>query len=190
MDGFLKINPITNQKINVIGFSFGGLIAGHLSYQFSNSNIFPEKIVLIGPGGLGAKRGPMQDMVRRTPDMTNYQILEAHKKNLGILMFANPSNIDDLSLYIQLQNTKHHRTKSRPISATDTLTKILSKQNVPIYVIWGEKDSTVGPYLEERMTILRKVNPNVRFHLEFNSGHWIMYETPERFNKIFKKILN
>ena len=105
-------------------------------------------------------------------------------------MFANPSNIDDLSLYIQLQNTKHHRTKSRPISATDTLTKILSKQNVPIYVIWGEKDSTVGPYLEERMTILRKVNPNVRFHVEFNSGHWIMYETPERFNKILNKILN
>ena len=42
MDGFLKINPITNQKINVVGFSFGGLIAGHLSYQFSKSNIVPE----------------------------------------------------------------------------------------------------------------------------------------------------
>ena len=189
MDGFLKINPITNQKINIIGFSFGGLITGHLSYQFSKLNIFPEKIVLVGPGGLGAKRGPMEDMVRRNSKMTNNQILQAHKKNLAILMFSNPLNIDDLSLYIQLQNTKHHRTKSRPISATDTLTKILSNQKVPLYVIWGEKDSTVGPYLEDRMVILRKVNPNVRFHVELNVGHWIMYETPERFNEVLINIL-
>jgi len=190
MNGFLKINPINNQKINVVGFSFGGLIAGHLSFQLIKSNIVPAKVVLVGPGGLGAKRGPMQEMERRTPKMTNKQVLEAHKKNLGILMFANPSNIDDLSLYIQLQNTKHHRTKSRPISATDTLTKILSNQRVPLYVLWGEKDSTVGPYLEDRMIILRKVNQNVRFHVEFNSGHWVMYETPERFNEILINILN
>ncbi len=189
MDGFLKINPITNQKINIIGFSFGGLITGHLSYQFSKLNIFPEKIILVGPGGLGAKRGPMEDMVRRNSKMTNNQILQAHKKNLAILMFSNPLNIDDLSLYIQLKNTKHHRTKSRPISATDTLTKILSNQKVPLYVIWGEKDSTVGPYLEDRMVILRKVNPNVRFHVELNAGHWIMYETPERFNEVLINIL-
>ena len=190
MDGFLKINPINNQKINIVGFSFGGLIAGHLSYQFTKSNITPEKIVLVGPGGLGAKRGPMEEMVRRTPEMSDIQVLEAHKKNLGILMFANLSNIDNLSLYIQLQNTKQHRTKSRPISATDTLTKILSKQKIPLYVLWGEKDSTVGPYLEDRMIILRKVNRNVRFHIEFNSGHWIMYETPERFNEVLIDILN
>ena len=132
----------------------------------------------------------MEEMVRRTPEMSDIQVLEAHKKNLGILMFANLSNIDNLSLYIQLQNTKQHRTKSRPISATDTLTKILSKQKVPLYVLWGEKDSTVGPYLEDRMIILRKVNRNVRFHIEFNSGHWIMYETPERFNEVLIDILN
>ena len=42
------------------------------------------------------------------------------------------------------------------LSATDTLTKILSKQN-SLYVIWGEKDLTVGPYLEDKMTILRKL---------------------------------
>ena len=70
------------------------------------------------------------------------------------------------------------------------MTKILSKQKTPLYILWGEKDSTVGPYLEDRMIILRKVNPNVRFHIEFNSGHWIMYETPERFNEVLIDILN
>ena len=66
----------------------------------------------------------------------------------------------------------------------------MSKQKTPLYVLWGEKDSTVGPYLEDRMIILRKVNPDVRFHVELNSGHWIMYETAERFNEILCNILN
>ncbi len=189
MDGFLKIKTPNYNQVSIVGFSFGGIIAGHLSSHLMNSIVTPENIILVGPGGLGAKRGPMEEMVRRTTSMTNEQILEAHKKNLGILMFADKSKIDKLSLYIQLQNTKQHRTKSRPISATDTLTKILSKQKIPLYVIWGEKDSTVGPYLEDRMTILRNINPDVRFHVEFNSGHWIMYETPDIFNKIVSNIL-
>ena len=188
-EGFLKINPINNQNICIVGFSFGGLISGHLSFQFLKLNIMTKKMILVGPGGLGAKRGKMKEMVRRTKEMTSKQILDAHKKNLSILMFSNPSKIDELSLYIQLQNTKHHRTKSRPISASDTLTKILSKQEIPLYVIWGEKDSTVGEYLEDRMIILRKINAHIRFHIEYNTGHWIMYESPERFNEILNSIL-
>ena len=53
-------------QVNIIGFSFGGLIAGHLSFHFAKSGVAPEKVILIGPGGLGAKRGPMEEMVRRT----------------------------------------------------------------------------------------------------------------------------
>ncbi len=187
--GFLQIISDHTVNLNIVGFSFGGLIAGHLAFQLKKSKLHVDKVVLVGPGGLGAKRGPMEEMIRRTPDMSNKQILEAHKKNLSILMFAKTTNIDALSLYIQIQNTKSHRIKSRPISSTDTLKKILSKQRIPLYVLWGEKDSTVGPYLEERLTILRKINPNVRFHIEFNAGHWIMYEKPKSFNKILYKIL-
>ena len=82
-----------------------------------------------------------------------------------------------------------HRIKSRPISATDTLAKILKKQEVPLYVIWGEKDASVGVYLEDRMTILRSINPKVRFHVEFNIGHWIMYENEVLFNDILNNII-
>jgi pimeloyl-ACP methyl ester carboxylesterase len=69
------------------------------------------------------------------------------------------------------------------------LTKILEKQDVPLFVVWGEKDASVGAYLEDRMEILRKVNKNVRFHVEFNIGHWIMYENEIRFNKILEDII-
>ena len=112
----------------------------------------------------------------------------AHKTNLEILMIHDSKKVDDFSVHIQKQNTDAHRIKSRPISATDTLAKILEKQDVPLYVIWGEKDASVGVYLEDRMAILRKVNKNVRFHVEYNIGHWIMYENEKKFNDKFNTL--
>ncbi len=179
----------TNDNLILCGFSFGGLIAGHLSYELIQRKIKPEKLILIGPGGLGAKRGEMNTMIARHPKMSEEEIYNAHKINLEILMMYNPEKVDNFSIHIQKQNTDAHRIKSRPISATNTLSKILEKQDVPLYVIWGEKDASVGVYLEDRMAILRKVNKNVRFHVEYNVGHWIMYEEEKMFNKILEDII-
>ena len=173
----------------ICGFSFGGLISGHLSYELIQRKFCPKKLILVGPGGLGAKRGDMKTMIARHSKMSEEEIYDAHQTNLKILMIHNSQKIDDFSVHLQKQNTDAHRIKSRPISATDTLTKILEKQDVPLFVVWGEKDASVGVYLEDRMAILRKVNKNVRFHVEFNIGHWIMYENENIFNKILEDII-
>ena len=184
----LKITDLDN--INLVGFSFGGLISGHLSYQFLKKGIKLKNLILVGPGGTGARRGPMREMIRRTPQMSFDEILRAHFENLKILMINKPKYIDQLSLYIQLENTKNHRLKSRPISATNTLIKILEKQDIIPYLIFGEKDATVGPYLEERISIFRSACKDIRIHVEIEAGHWIMYEKPESFNNLIKKIIN
>ncbi len=184
----LKITDLDN--INLVGFSFGGLISGHLSYQFLKKGIELKNLILVGPGGTGARRGPMREMVRRTPKMSFEEILRAHFVNLKILMINDPKNIDLLSMYIQLENTNNHRLKSRPISATNTLIKILEKQNIIPYLIFGEKDATVGPYLEERISLFREACKDVRIHVEIDAGHWIMYEKPDRFNNLIKEIIN
>ena len=187
---FRKLNITDLDNINLVGFSFGGLISGHLSYQFLKKGIELKNLILVGPGGTGARRGPMREMVRRTSKMSFEEILKAHFENLKILMINNPKNIDLLSLYIQLENTNNHRLKSRPISATNTLIKILEKQNIIPYLIFGEKDATVGPYLEERISLFREACKDVRIHVEINAGHWIMYEKPDNFNKLIKEIIN
>ena len=173
----------------ICGFSFGGLIAGHLSYSLIERGINPEKLILVGPGGLGAKRGEMKNMIPRHSKMTEEEVYQAHKTNLEILMMHDKKKVDEWSVHIQKQNTDAHRIKSRPISSTDTLARILKKQNIPLYVLWGEKDASVGVYLEDRMAILRNVNNKVRFHVEFNLGHWIMYENEIIFNKILDDII-
>ncbi|MDA9632318.1 alpha/beta hydrolase [Alphaproteobacteria bacterium] len=180
---------ISEDKPIICGFSFGGLISGHLSYELIQRKFRPKKLILVGPGGLGAKRGDMETMIARHSKMSEEEIYNAHQTNLKILMMHNSQKVDNFSVHIQKQNTDAHRIKSRPISATDTLTKILEKQDVPLFVVWGEKDASVGVYLEDRMAILRKVNKNVRFHVEFNIGHWIMYENENIFNKILEDII-
>ena len=173
----------------ICGFSFGGLIAGHLSYNLIERGLNPEKLILVGPGGLGAKRGEMRNMIARHSKMSEEEIYQAHKKNLEILMMHDATKVDDWSIHIQKQNTDAHRIKSRPISSTDTLARILEKQDVPLFLLWGEKDASVGVYLEDRMSILRDINSKVRFHVEYNLGHWIMYENDAVFNKILNNFI-
>lgn len=173
----------------ICGFSFGGLIAGHLSYNLIERGLNPEKLILVGPGGLGAKRGKMRNMIARHSKMSEEEIYQAHKTNLEILMMHDATKVDDLSIHIQKQNTDAHRIKSRPISSTDTLARILEKQDVPLFLLWGEKDASVGVYLEDRMSILRDINSKVRFHVEYNLGHWIMYENDVIFNKILNNFI-
>lgn len=173
----------------ICGFSFGGLIAGHLSYNLIERDLNPEKLILVGPGGLGAKRGEMRNMIPRHSKMSEEEIYQAHKTNLEILMMHDATKVDDWSVHIQKQNTDAHRIKSRPISSTDTLARILEKQDVPLFLLWGEKDASVGVYLEDRMSILRDINSKVRFHVEYNLGHWIMYENDVVFNKILNNFI-
>ena len=188
VDCIMELIDISENPI-ICGFSFGGLIAGHLSYQLISKGIKPKKLILVGPGGLGAKRGVMEEMIARHSKMTESEVYNAHKRNLEILMMSNPEKVDDLSIHIQKQNTDAHRIKSRPISGTDTLAQILKQQNVPLYVVWGGKDASVGAYLEDRMAILRSINSEVHFHVEFKLGHWLMYEDEKIFNELFQKII-
>ena len=167
---------VGQQKIILAGFSFGGAIAGHVASLMASQI---EHLVLLGPGGTGAPRGEMSDLIRRTKEMSREEIREAHRRNLEILMVQDASCIDDLALYIQETNTGMHRLKSRPISATDTLARVLVGAPYPVSVLLGEFDASVGKYRPEREVILRRSVPNVEIEVIPNVGHWLMWESDE-----------
>ena len=165
---------IGQQKIILAGFSFGGAIAGHVASIMADQI---EHLVLLGPGGTGAPRGEMPDLIRRTKEMSREEIRDAHRRNLEILMVKDASCIDDLALYIQETNTGMHRLKSRPISATDTLAQILVGAQYPVLVLFGEFDASVGKYRSEREVILRQSVPHVEIEVVPKVGHWLMWES-------------
>jgi len=98
-----------SEPLQIAGFSFGGVIAGHLAAQLGDRI---RTLVLVAPGGLGAKRGEMPDLIPRSPSMATEEVEAAHRRNLEILMLADPSRVDDLALYLQQRNTALHRVKS------------------------------------------------------------------------------
>jgi pimeloyl-ACP methyl ester carboxylesterase len=173
-------------QLQISGFSFGGVIAGHLAAQLGER---VRTLVLVAPGGLGAKRGEMPDLIPRTPDMTAEEIEAAHRRNLEILMFADPSLVNDLALHIQKRNTALHRVKSRPISATDTLAQALRRVPARKAAIWGDRDATAGAYLDQRKAILREIDPAIDFRLMPGIGHWVMYEAPDAFAALLMELL-
>ncbi len=166
----------------ICGFSFGGVIAGHMAALLGDQC---DRLVLVAPGGLGAPRGPMEDLIPRSRSMSEDEKAAAHCRNLEILMFADPAKIDALAVYIQTRNTDHYRVKSRPISSTDTLARALKRVAAPTRLIWGDRDVTIGPYGPERIDILNEVCLDVRVIIEPGAGHWIMYEDPDRFVDLF-----
>ena len=165
---------VGQQKIILAGFSFGGAIAGYVASLMASQI---EHLVLLGPGGTGAPRGEMPDLIRRTKEMSREEIREAHRRNLEILMVKDASCIDDLALYIQETNTGMHRLKSRPISATDTLARVLVGAPYPVSVLFGEFDASVGKYRPEREEILRQAVPQVSIEVIPRVGHWLMWES-------------
>jgi pimeloyl-ACP methyl ester carboxylesterase len=158
------------------GFSFGGVLGGHVAAQMG-SRI--KSFLMIGAAGLGLPRPPRADLKRVEPGMSAAQILETQRGNLAKLMFGDASRIDDLAVYLQNTNTRRGRLDSRPIAFTDTLIHTLPRATARLGAIWGEKDSTCAPFIEQKFDVLRQIQPKTYCAVIADAGHWAQWEQPE-----------
>jgi len=171
---------------DLVAFSYGAVMGGLAAARLGDR---VRSFTLVGAGGLGLKRGHMQDLVAWKPDMSQEKLAELHRRNLEILMVAHPETVDEVALYMQMTNTMRAVVKSRYISRTDLLAKTLPSIKARLAGIWGELDGTTHPYTQERADLLRSVQPDAPFEVVPNSGHWVQYETPEAFQETLLGIL-
>ncbi len=169
------------QHYHLVGFSFGGLLGGHIAGLPGSR---AASLTLVGPGGLGLRRGPNPDLRNWRRAKTDAERAVIQRHNLAAFMIADPARVDDLAVHVQIENTRRGRTKSRPIAVTDTLAQALPRVTVPITGIWGDRDVTAAPYFEERQALLQAVQPDSVFHLIEGAGHWVQYEAAEQFNAL------
>ena len=50
--------------------------------------------------------------------------------------------------------------------------------------IWGERDATAYPHVDERRRLLQQVQPGARFSVVPGAGHWVQFEAADAFNRI------
>lgn len=170
--------PVSHAPCDLVGFSFGALVAGNLAAR--HSDLF-RSLTLIGPGAMGGARNTPQLVKIR--DKKGIDRIEAHRTNLARLMISDPARIDNLAVRIQDENTRLMRLSSMPIAMTETLKIALGKVRQKPYVIFGERDASVGCHLPDRMKIIRETRPDADISLISDAGHWVAYEAPERFHR-------
>jgi pimeloyl-ACP methyl ester carboxylesterase len=170
--------------LHIAGFSFGGVLGGRVAAQLGDR---ARGFTIVGSNGLGLVRQPTA--LRRVPDnASEAEALAVARHNLAALMIADPAKIDELAVYIQAQNAPRGRVKSRRFSRAETLARALPLIKARIDGIWGERDATAYPHLDDRARALRNVQPDARFEVIPGAGHWVQYEAADKFNRLLADI--
>ncbi|MGH7088126.1 MAG: alpha/beta fold hydrolase [Stellaceae bacterium] len=170
--------------LHLAGFSFGGVLGGHVAAMLGHRL---TGFTIVGSNGLGLVRQPT-DLRRVSENPSLPERLAVARHNLAALMIADPGQIDDLAVHVQAANAPRARVRSRRFSRADTLARALPRVGVPIAGIWGERDATAYPHLDERARVLREMQPKARFEVVAGAGHWVQYEAAERFNALLAQI--
>ncbi|HEV2334165.1 MAG TPA: alpha/beta hydrolase [Stellaceae bacterium] len=168
------------ERVHLAGFSFGGVIGGNVAAQLGER---VSGFTVVGSNGLGLERSPTP-LKRVPPGAGDEEEFATHRYNLNQLMIADPDRIDELALYLQKTNHARARMRSRRFSRSGALVEALPRVTARLDGIWGERDATAVPHLDERARILRSFQANARFAIVPGAGHWVAYEAPEPFNAL------
>jgi pimeloyl-ACP methyl ester carboxylesterase len=180
----LEVAIGSQQSCDVVGFSFGSLVAGALASQLQDR---VSALILVGASGLGVARGNVVlEKVRHREGGTREA---AHRTNLARLMIAEPSNIDAQAIAIQAWNSDHARLRSVGLSTSSVLLDKLPAVTAHICALWGMRDAVAIDTLEQRVHALRSVQPAAEVYLIPQAGHWLAYEAAEEFNAITREFL-
>ena len=174
------IGPDT--KFDLAGFSFGGMLSGHIAGMSDRL----RSVTLCGASGLKMTRDPTQ--LVRVRDKVGQEKIDGHRHNLGALMIHDPARIDDLALIVQDWNSDHSRFNSPPLGRAHTMQPFLEKATCQRGGIWGDRDATAYPHIQERHDYFSTV-PGFDFRLIPNVGHWVAYEGAKIFNPMLREML-
>ncbi|HZK91934.1 MAG TPA: alpha/beta hydrolase [Stellaceae bacterium] len=165
---------------HMAGFSFGGVIGGVVAAQLGDRL---RGFTVVGSNGLGLERSPTP-LERVASDAGEEVEFATHRYNLNQLMIHDPAKIDELALWLQKTNHARARMRSRRFSRSGALVEALPKIKARLDGIWGERDATAYPHVEERKRILQGVQPGARFAVVPGAGHWVQFEAADQFNRL------
>ena len=163
----------------IVGFSFGSVLGGHVAAALGER---VPGFVGVGASALGLKRNAVEGLRLEEPGMSDAEIDALHQRNLEILMMADPASIDPLAIYIHRRNLARARVRSRRISMSDSLARMLPRLRGRLMGIWGEHDVTAFGQIEPRRRLFEGIQPGCPFRVIAGAGHWVMYESATEFN--------
>jgi pimeloyl-ACP methyl ester carboxylesterase len=156
-----------HEPIDLLGFSFGGLVAAHLAVQRGRV----QRLALIGPAGHGTERRPRGELTSwrdadRRGDVAALRAIMRH--NLLQHMLHDEASVDETALQVHTDACRACRFHTRPISQ-------------PTLLLWGEHDVTAVP--EQLLPRLLAGHPHRQGGIVAGAGHWAQYEAAAQVNE-------
>lgn len=170
------------ERFRLAGFSFGGIVGGQAVKLLQHRC---DGFTIVGSNALGVRLNESRpEMHKMRSTMQPHEMKAVHRHNLGVIMFGDHGRIDELALHIQQRNTRKARIRSATIPRGDSLRNVLTTVQLPVTGIFGEKDATAGPYMEDRRALFASLPHATGFHIVEGAGHWAQYERPDLVNPL------
>ena len=170
----------------VVGFSFGGLVAG-LWTQLAPARI--GRLVLVGSPSLSDERLPPLPLRRWERAAPGADRDAVHHHNLLQLMLADVASATPLAVALHAANVERDRLRRRRLMLTDALVPLLPTLACPVQGIWGSEDVLY----RHRLPLIERVLASApRFGgvvLLPGAGHWVGFEAAAGFNAALRGML-
>lgn len=175
-----------NGGYDLVGFSLGANLSAAAIAAYGRS---PGNLVLVGPGGLGIDTEPVAGLKKWRPDMPFDELNARHRNNLGVIMFQEPSRIDDLAIHIQRENGLRMRYRTSRAGIKTLLRDFLPSVEARLSCVWGDRDIYARGNRDQRIAVMRQSHPELRVEIVPNAAHWVMYEQAGAFNDALLRLL-
>lgn len=174
------------QPVRLVGFSFGGALAGLLAPRLAQAGRLAS-LALLGTAGHGRPRRQSVALVDWRLDDPQ-QRREALRQNLRSFMLGRDEPVDALGELIHTQACEATRFRSKSFSLGIRLLEHWDELSAPVLMVFGEHDVTclpsdVGDWLaqgrEEREWVVAP-----------RAGHWVQFGAAERVNELLLRWLS
>ena len=178
-----SLDVMAGERFHIAAFSWGCAVSAQAAVHMESQL---RSLLLVGPASLGdiPRRGNMKPLIRRTPDMTELEVLATNRENLARLMIFDRSRIDDMAVFVQTLNTQKARFNSPQFARSKLVLDGVARTKVPVKVVYGQFDAPGLPNIAAKQELFEAVSKNVVFEIVADAGHWLQYEQSAVFNEI------
>lgn len=174
------------QACDLVGFSFGGMVAGLMAAQFPAQ---VARLVLVGAPGLGISPEPAFQLKAWRHLTDPLQREAVHRANLASLMLYRPEAISELALRVHIANVVRDRMKGRRLARTNALARCLPALQCPLQAIYGREDVLFRGQLAALETALQTASDFKGLTCIDEAGHWVQFERADAFNAALLAVL-
>jgi 2-hydroxy-6-oxonona-2,4-dienedioate hydrolase len=176
-----------DRACDLVGFSFGGMVAGFIAAQFPAR---AARLVLVGAPGLGIAPEKAIRLTSWRHLAEPAQRDTVHRGNLAALMLYRQEAITELALRLHVANVLRDRMKGRSLSRTDVLARALAQVHCPVDAIYGREDALYRGRMQALEPALRQAGGFGSLSLIESAGHWVQFERADAFNEALLSMLN